>query len=167
MLKRLMATTVIATLCTAGPTLAQQTGAMSEADAKQASVKISAAFAEAYNAGKPAEIAALFAKSGVYLTPAGTKLTDHQDMEKALAARQKAGWTKETIDVVEAHPVGDDVLAIVEYELLGTGANEGKQIGGYAMQWLTREGSDWRIRMITANIRPAQDVTGMAGATSK
>jgi len=167
MLKRLIATTLIATLCAAGPALTQQARSISDAEAKQVEVKIAAAFVDAYNAGKPAEIAALFSRDGVFLPASGTNLADHQAIEKALAARQKAGWTKETADVIEAHPLGNDILAIVDYSLIGTGENEGKQIGGYSVQWLTREGSDWRFKLIVANLRPLQDVTGMDSATTK
>jgi ketosteroid isomerase-like protein len=120
------------------PALAQQP--VSEADAKQAATQASQAFADAYNAAKPTDVAALFTSNCVYLTPGGTMLTDHQEMTAALTGRQKAGWTKETIEVIDAHPEGSDVLAIVNYEIQGTGANAGKQIGGYAVQLLTRDG---------------------------
>src|SRR5664279_4811400 len=73
--------------------------------------------ADWYNAAKPADIAALFVSNGVYLTPGGTMLSDHQEMTAALAGRIKAGWTKETIKVIEAHPEGNDVWAIVSYEI--------------------------------------------------
>lgn len=142
------------------PVMAQQ--AISEADAKQAATQVSQAFADAYNAARPADIAALFLPNGVYLTPGGTKLTDHQEMTAALAGRIKAGWTKETIKVLEAHPEGNDVWAIVSYEIQGTGAIAGKQIGGYAAQLLTHDGSNWRLKMLAGNLKPVQDVTGMA-----
>jgi hypothetical protein len=68
-----------------------------------------ARFQSAYNSGNPASIAALFAKGGVYLTPAGTLLTDPQAMEKAIDGRIKAGWTKETVKATAAHTAGDQV----------------------------------------------------------
>jgi hypothetical protein len=159
-----IAATALVSLVTL-PALAQQ--AVSEADAKQVAAQVSQAFADAYNAAKPADIAALFTSTGVYLTPGGTMLTDHQEMTVALAGRQKAGWTKETINVIEAHPVGSDVWAIVGYEIQGTGANSGKQIGGYAMQLLTRDGANWRFKVLAGNIKPVQDITGMAAPTAK
>lgn len=167
MLKCLCTATILATLCAAGPVLAEQAGTVSEAEAKQTAAKIAQAWDNAYNAGKPADIVALFVRDCVYLTPGGTMLTNHQDMEKALTARQQAGWTKETIKVVEARPTGSDVLSIVDYVILGTGPNDGKQIGGYAALLLTREGSDWHIKLVAANLKPVQDVTGMAAATAK
>jgi hypothetical protein len=141
------------------PAIAQQ--AISEKDARQAATQVSQAFADAYNAAKPADIAALFVSNGVYLTPVGTMLSDHQEMTAALAGRIKAGWTKETIKVIEAHPEGSDVWAIVSYEIQGTGANAGKQIDGYAAQLLTHDGSNWRLKMLAGNLKPVQDVTGM------
>ena len=47
----------------------------------------------------------------------------------------------------------------------GSGPNAGKQIGGYAGEVLVREGSDWRFRLVIANLKPAQDTTGMTTAT--
>ena len=121
--KRLCAAIVLGTLCAAGPTLVQQARAMSETEAQQAAATAARAFQDAYNAGKPAAIAALYVQGGVVLTGAGTMLTDHQEIEKAFGGRIKAGWTNETIRVIEAHPEGDDVLFIVDYEITGTGAN--------------------------------------------
>jgi ketosteroid isomerase-like protein len=163
MLIRIAATALVSLL--AFPALAQQTA--SEADAKQAATQVSQAFVDAYNAAKPADIAALFTSNGVFLTPGGTMLTDHQAITAALAGRQKAGWTKETINVLQAHPVGSDVLSIVSYEIQGSGANSGKQISGYAAQLLTRDGESWRFKLIAGNLKPVQDVTGMAAPTAK
>ena len=103
------------------------------ADAKKAAETISSQFASEYNNGNPAGIAKLFAKDGVYVTPAATVLRDQEEMAKAIGARQKAGWTKEVIDVVEAHPIGNDVWGLVTYDIAGTGSADGKHIGGYAL----------------------------------
>ena len=93
---------------------------------------------------KAGGIASLFTQDG-HVTPAATVLHNHTDIEKAIAARQEAGWTKETINVVEAHPVGDGVWSLVAYDLDGTGKVAGKRIGGYAVQVLKRDGSDWHL----------------------
>ena len=170
MLTRLCAAAFLAGLCAAHPSLAQQASPISEADAKQAASAISKAWDDAYNAGNPTAIAALFAPGGVYLTPGGTMLKDRQEMATSLAARLKAGWTKETIKVIEAHPIGDHVSSVVEYTILGAGRSAGKQISGYGAELLTRSGSEWRIELIAANLTPAQnlieDVTGMASAVN-
>jgi ketosteroid isomerase-like protein len=146
------------------PALAQPTVseiAAAEANAQQAAAGISQEFASAYNAAKPADIAALFTADGVYLTPAGTMLTDHQAIAAALVRRQQSGWTQEAITVLAAHPEGSDVWAVVHYEIKGTGAQAGKQIGGYALQLLTSEGGSWRLKVLAANLKPGHDVTGM------
>ncbi|HKM64903.1 MAG TPA: nuclear transport factor 2 family protein, partial [Acidisphaera sp.] len=167
MFTRLATATVVAMLCLAGTGVLQHAKAVSQADADKAAATVSGAFQDSYNANNPAGISALFAQGGIYLTPGGTMLTDPKDMEKAIAGRIQAGWTKETIRVIAAHPEGDDVWAIVEYAIAGTGANAGKQIGGYAGQLLTRQGSDWRLKLFAGNLKPVQDVTGMAAATAK
>ena len=146
------------------PALAQPTVseiANAEASAQQAAAGISQDFATAYNAAKPADIAALFTADGVYLTPAGTMLTDHQAIISALAGRQQAGWTQETITVLAAHPEGSDVWAVVRYEIKGNGAQAGKKIGGYAAALLTYEGGSWRLKLLAANLKSGHDVTGM------
>ena len=74
------------------PAMAQQA---TEADAKAAATTVSQAFAQAYNSEKPAGIAELFADDGIYVTPAATVLRNHTDIERAITARQKAGWTKD------------------------------------------------------------------------
>jgi hypothetical protein len=54
-----------------------------------------------------------------------------------------------------------------EYAIAGVGQNSGKQIGGHFAEVLTRDGSDCRLRMLIGNLKPTQDVTGMAAPTSK
>jgi ketosteroid isomerase-like protein len=155
---RITAATALVSLV-AFPVFAQQT--VSDADAQQAAAQVSQESSAAYNAAKPADVTALFSPGGVYLTPAGTMLTDHQEMTAALAGRQKAGWTKEEIQVVDARPEGNDIWAVVKYEIQGTGANAGKQISGCAVQLLTRDGANWRLKVLAANLKPVQDITGM------
>jgi uncharacterized protein (TIGR02246 family) len=148
-----------ALVCVAGPVLAQT---ISESDAKQVATQVTQAWATAYNADKPADIAALFTADGVFLTGAGTKLTDHAAITAALDGRIKAGWTDETINVIEARPEGSDVLGIVAYEIKGTGAVAGRQIGGYALQVMTRDG---HIKALGASLKPVQDITGMSASS--
>jgi uncharacterized protein (TIGR02246 family) len=165
LLKHFSAVIMVGTLCASYPALAQQ--AVSDSDAKQAATTFTDAWDDAYNANKPAVIAALFTKDGVFLTGAGTMLTGQNQIETAVAARIQKGWTKETIRVIQAHPEGDVVLAVIDYEIAGTGANAGKQIGGYALDVLTHEGSGWRAKLISATLRPVKDVTGMTAATKQ
>ena len=164
---RLYMATLLAGLCLGGTALAQQTATVSETDAKQVVNKFAQAWDDAYNSDKPAGIAALFTSNGIFVTPAGTILRDHKQMEQALEARIKAGWTKESVNLIEAHVVGDDVIALVSFSITGSGPNAGKQIGGYSTNWFVRDGSDWRVRWLLANLKPVQDVTGMAAAAPK
>ena len=167
MVRSAFTASVLVTLCVAGPTYAQQAPAVSEQAAREAADTVTRQFVTDYNNGNAAGLANLFAQNGVLLTVGGTMLTSRQDIEKGFAGRMKAGWTKETVKVIEAHPAGNEVWSISEYEIAGTGQNSGKQIGGYAASVLTREGPDWRIRMLIGNVKPTQDVTGMAAATSR
>lgn len=146
---------------------AQSTGTVSEATAMEVANKITQAWDAAYNAGKPAGVAALFAPGFVFATPGGTLLHDKAEIENAIAGRLKAGWTTEDITVVEAHPAGDAVWILTRYTIEGSGPNAGKKIGGYAGQVLVREGSDWRFRLLIANLEPPKDATGTATAPQK
>lgn len=151
----------------ASPTLGVQAAdTVSEQEARQAANLIAKKFETFYNAGDAAGVAQLFTDDGIYVVPSGTVLTDHQMMEKAVSARIKAGWTKENVKVIEAHPADQDVWLLGEYSILGTSENDGKQISGYFVDVLTRKSGDWHIRMLIANLKPAQDITGMATATS-
>jgi ketosteroid isomerase-like protein len=147
------------------PVLAQQGSNLSEQDAHQAAAIHAKKFESAYNAGDGAGIAKLFTKGGVYLIPGGTVLSDPQTIEKAVEGRIKAGWTKETVTVTEAHVAGDAVWATGEYSLEGTGQSSGKPIGGHYAVILVRDGGEWHSPMLIGNLTPTQDVTGMA-ATS-
>lgn len=164
MLRALMPSAFVICLAT-GPVLAEGP-TVSEQDARQAADSSAKKYETNYNEGNAAGIANLFADGGIYLTPGGTALTSRQEMEKAVAGRIKAGWTKETVRVTEAHAAGDSVWFVGEYSIAGTGQASGKQIGGYFAEVLTRNGSDWRIRMLIGNLKPTQDVTGMAAATA-
>lgn len=66
---------------------------------------------------------------------------------------------------MNAQAEGNDVLAILDYQIQGTGLAAGRQISGYGAQLLTRDGSNWRIKVLAANLKPEQDITGMATAT--
>jgi ketosteroid isomerase-like protein len=144
MLARIL--TAVVSLGAAMPAMAQSTGPVSEATATEAATKITQAWDAAYNAGKPAGVAALFAPGFVFATPGGTLLHDKAAIENAIAGRLKAGWTTEDVTVIEAHPVGDAVWMLTHYTIEGSGPNAGKKIGGYAGQLLVREGSS-RQRM--------------------
>ena len=135
-----------------------------DASARRAATDITNQWMTAYNADQPSAIADLFSQGGVYLTPGGTKLVEHQTISKAIESRIKAGWTTETVAVLDAHPAGDNVWLYGTFDIKGAGDNQGKAIGGYYTEVIAKAGSDWRILLLIANLKPTRDITGMAAA---
>jgi len=146
-----------------GPAHAQMSAA-SDQEAWQIAEVMAKKFEAAYNTGDVASISNLFVDNAYYFTPGGTVLYgwDRQGIQRAIAARIRAGWTKEIVKVTDAHSAGEAVWATGEYGISGTGENEGKQITGYFAQVITRSGGEWRFRLVIANLRPEQDITGMS-----
>jgi len=148
----------------AGGSAHAQSSAASDHEAWQVAEVMAKKFETAYNAGDLASIANLFIDNAYYFTPGGTVLYgwDRQAIQRAIAARIRAGWTKEVVKVTEAHSAGEAVWVTGEYSISGTGENEGKQITGYFAQVITRSGGEWRLRLVIANLKPSQDITGMS-----
>lgn len=165
-MRNALITGALAVLCIiVGPARAQQAGsAMSEQAAHDAAEALGRQFVTDYNAGQAGRLAGLFAEDAHYYTPNGATFRGRREIENALAGRIKAGWTNETVKVLEAHPAGDAVWAVGEYAIAGTGPNSGKRIEGKFAEVLAKEGPDWRFRMLIANIRPDEDVTGQIPA---
>lgn len=165
MMQRLsMPLILLAISLTAGAASAQQSPATAQQDARQAADAVAKKFVASYNAGDAAGVAGLFTTDATYATAAGSVLSGPQAIEKGIAARIKTGWTKESVTVSEAHAVGDAVWLVGEYSIVGSSQNSGKQIAGHFAEVLTRDGAVWRIRMLTANLTPLQDVTGQGAA---
>jgi len=141
-----------------------QTSAALDREAWQIAEVMATKFQTAYNVGDVAAIANLFVDNAYYFTPGGTVLYgwDRQAIQRAFAARIRAGWTKEVVKITEAHSAGEAVWVTGEYVISGTGENQGKQIDGYFAQVITRSGGEWRFRIVIANLKPNQDVTGMS-----
>jgi hypothetical protein len=115
--------------------MAQQ---VTEADAKAAATAASEAFAKAYNNEKQPASPNCFARWNLPDT-CGDCVAESHGHRKAIAARRTAGWTKETIDVIEAHSTGENVWALVSYNIDGSAKENGRSIGGYAVQVLKRD----------------------------
>ncbi|MBV8614163.1 MAG: nuclear transport factor 2 family protein [Acetobacteraceae bacterium] len=143
---------VLVTLCAAAPGFAQHAPALSDQAAREAAETAARRFESAYNAGDSAGVAGLFATGGVYLAPGGAVLTSRQGIERAVASRMRAGWTRVAVTVFTAHPAGDALWAIGEYTTAGSGQNSGKEVGGYYAEVLTREGPDWRLSLWIGNL---------------
>ena len=123
-------------------------------DAKKTADDFAAKWVTAYDAGDAAALAALFTQDGVFNAPSGAVLKGRDAIEKALAGRIKAGWTKETITTNDAAMAGSAIWAAGEYGLLGSGEVAGKQTGGHFGWVLVRDGDAWHAAMLTANVTP-------------
>ena len=137
----------------AAPALAQGT-ATTQQDGKQVADNIESRWMAGYNAGNASAVAALFAEDGTLSTQTGAVLNGPQAIQDALTARIKAGWPKITTTVLQANAVGDTAWLLGEYAYTGSGANTGKQFRGHFAKVLTRDGGDWRIRLLIANVTP-------------
>jgi uncharacterized protein (TIGR02246 family) len=123
-------------------------------DAKKTADDFATKWVTAYDAGDAAALAALFTQDGVFNAPSGAVLKGRDAIEKALAGRIKAGWTKETITTNDAAMAGSAIWAAGEYGLLGSGEVAGKQTGGHFGWVLVRDGDAWHAAMLTANVTP-------------
>ena len=123
-------------------------------DAKKTADDFATKWVAAYDAGDAAALAALFTADGVFNAPSGAVLKSRDAIEKALAGRIKAGWTKETVTTTDAEMAGTAVWAAGEYGLVGSGEQAGKQSGGHFGWVLVRDGDAWRAAMLTANVTP-------------
>jgi uncharacterized protein (TIGR02246 family) len=123
-------------------------------DAKKTADDFAIKWVTTYDAGDAAGLAALFTPDGVFNAPSGAALKGREAIEKALAGRMKAGWTKETVTTSDAGAAGNAVWAAGEYGLLGSGEQAGKQTGGRFGWILVRDGDAWRVAMLTANVAP-------------
>ncbi len=90
-------------------------------DASKGGEDLGKRWVAAYDAGDAAGIAALFTKDGVFIPPTGVVLKGREAIEKAVAGRMKAGWTKETVTNVRGGEAGNAAWAIGDYELIGSG----------------------------------------------
>jgi len=123
-------------------------------DASKAGDDIGKKWVAAYDAGNAAAIAALFTPDGVFIPATGVVLKGREAIEKALAGRMKAGWTKETVTNVEGGAVGNSAWAVGDYALIGSGENEGKQVGGKFGEALAHDSDGWHIVMLVGNSPP-------------
>jgi len=123
-------------------------------DAKKTADDFATKWVAACDAGDAAALAALFTADGVFNAPSGAVLKGRDAIEKALAGRIKAGWTKETVTTTDAEMAGTAVWAAGEYGLVGSGEQAGKQSGGHFGWVLVRDGDAWRAAMLTANVTP-------------
>lgn len=123
-------------------------------DAKKTADDFATKWVTAYDAGDATALAAMFTLDGVFNAPSGAVVKGRDAIEKALAGRMKAGWTKETVTTTDAGMAGTAVWAAGEYGLVGAGEQASKQTGGHFGWVLVRIGDTWHAAMLTANVTP-------------
>jgi uncharacterized protein (TIGR02246 family) len=123
-------------------------------DAKKTADDFGAKWVAAYDAGDAAALAGMFTQDGVFNAPSGAVVKGREAIEKALAGRMKAGWTKETVTTNDAGAAGNAVWAAGDYALIASGEVAGKQTGGHFGWVIVRDGDVWHVTMLTANVTP-------------
>src|ERR1700686_4366569 len=123
-------------------------------DAKKTADDFAAKWVAAYDAGDSKGLAGLFTAEGVFNAPSGAVVKGREAIEKALAGRMKAGWTKETVTTNDAGAAGNAIWAAGDYALFGSGEVAGKQTGGHFGWVIVRDGDAWHVAMLTANVTP-------------
>ena len=123
-------------------------------DAKKTADDFGAKWVAAYDAGDAKALAGLFTPNGVFNAPSGAVVKGREAIEKALAGRMKAGWTKETVTTNDAGAAGNAIWAAGDYALFGSGEVAGKQTGGHFGWVIVRDGDAWHVAMLTANVIP-------------
>ena len=78
-------------------------------DAKKTADDFATKWVTAYDSGDATALAALFTPDGIFNAPSGAALKGRDAIEKALAGRIKAGWTKERVTTSDAGAVGTAV----------------------------------------------------------
>jgi uncharacterized protein (TIGR02246 family) len=115
-----------------------------------------AKWVSAYNAGDAQSIGAMFQDDGIFLPALTVQLKGREEIENALAARMRTGWTKETASINEAHALGDIIWVTGEYMVSGSGKMSGRQFGGFFSEVLVKDGDNWRAVLLTANAPPSK-----------
>jgi len=123
-------------------------------DAKKTADDFGAKWVAAYDAGDAKALAGLFTPNSVFNAPSGAVVKGREAIEKALAGRMKAGWTKETVTTNDAGAAGNAIWAAGDYALFGSGEVAGKQTGGHFGWVIVRDGDAWHVAMLTANVTP-------------
>src|SRR5258708_11981659 len=84
-------------------------------DAKKTADDFGAKWVAAYDAGDAAALAGMFTLDGVFNAPSGAVVKGREAIEKALAGRMKAGWTKETVTTTTPAPAANALRAAAAY----------------------------------------------------
>lgn len=107
-----------------------------------------------YNSGDAKGPATLFTSDGGWSPATAALLGGRDEITKAVTERIKAGYTKTTVTLTEAHQAGNVVWTLGEYAVFGSGADAGKQIAGRFGAVYVRDGDAWHLSMLTGNGAP-------------
>jgi ketosteroid isomerase-like protein len=118
---------------------------------KQELDKVSAAYGESFSRQDGAGIAALYARGGIHVNPAGPRT----DIAQLYEAAFKDGLNRADYTVSEALALGEDTaLAIGEYHITGKTPSGPIELVGIWTATDVREDGKWKIRMMTAIPEP-------------
>jgi ketosteroid isomerase-like protein len=115
---------------------------------KQELGKVSAAYGESFSRQDGAGIAALYARGGIHVNPAGPRT----DIAQLYEAAFKDGLSYADYTVSEVWALGaDTALVMGEYHITGkTQGGASIELAGLWTATDVREGGKWKIRMMTA-----------------
>jgi ketosteroid isomerase-like protein len=135
---------------------------LSEGEARKIAVDMAGKFDAAYNRHDATSVAALYAKSGIFV-PAhrphflSSFLTGRRGIEKFFASAFNEFSDQET-KIDDAGPLGsgESIWYIAEVHLSGQGQNAPISFDGVEVATLVRNGSDWEYRIATVSPRPKE-----------
>jgi ketosteroid isomerase-like protein len=122
---------------------------------KQELDEVSAAYGESFNRHDGAGIAALYARGGIHVNPAGPRT----DIAQLYEAAFKDGLNHADYTVNAVWALGaDTAVAMGEYHITGKDQQGGAPIKLAGLWTATdvREGGKWKIQMMTAIPEPEQ-----------
>ncbi len=118
--------------------------------------RLAATYAENFNKQDAAGIASLYTKDGMLVSSAPKIVKNGpQEIEQAYQTLFKTGINHEQIIVDQVSPLGGDAaISLGEYHLTGEGQSGAIKVDGHWTAVDVREGSTWKIRLITAFPNP-------------
>ena len=164
MKKRLVVPLVGLAISFALPTYAQQKD-LADPQTTQKILALIEALNEAQNNNDAAAIAAFFTRDGVFVTLEGP-IIGRQAIQKWFTDLYQWWHAKNSIHKVDGNVVhsigttGNELWATGEWSETGQGkTGEPTPVKGYWGIIYTRQGDDWKIRMLTSNVTPPPAAT--------
>ena len=142
------------------PTFAQQKDTPVDPKLTEQLNALAKKFDDAFNNNDAAAVAALYTKDGMMVTPSGP-IYGPEAIEKYFAEAFKKGHVSNHIgnaDQYGTHMIGTDgkeVWWIGEWSVTWQGkTGDPIQLNGHYSAINTRQGNDWKMRMLTWNVTP-------------